>query len=583
MAAYRKLATARVPQTEPMNERQVKNNAGGFVFQVDDFARLDRFLIIGSSENTYYQTARKLTRENAECVQRCLDADAPRTIARIVEVSTSGRAPKNDAAIFALALAATHSNPSVVTMAYAAMPQVCRIATHLFQFLVNIKALGKGWGGNGLKRAIANWYDSKGPDKLAYQVIKYRAREKDENGITMDHARVLRLSHPTGDGTGKTNGIQYAKGTPVGKGHTKTSKGAARKALTERDAIYRWVLGKDVAEYRLPALIRAHIKAMDRETNQPGLIKLITKYQLPWEAIPTSATTDPEVWRAMIPDMGLTALIRNLGGMTQYGALKPLEQEVQVVVDRLNDAGELRKARIHPFNILQALAVYRNGRSVRGSRSWAPIQPICDALDSAFYKAFHNVVPTGKRTLIALDVSGSMESPLNGSPLTVREGAAAMALVTMATEPMTHVIGFTSGRRAGGGWGYTSYTGVSPLDISAKMRLDNVVSYMGGLAFGGTDCALPMLYARKNDLKVDAIIIYTDNETYAGDVHPHQALKDYRKHSGLDTKFVAVGMTATEYSIGDPNDAGSLNVVGFDSAAPAVISDFIRGATPKSE
>ena len=36
-----------VPQTEPLDSRQVLNNAGGFVYKIDDMARLRRFLILG--------------------------------------------------------------------------------------------------------------------------------------------------------------------------------------------------------------------------------------------------------------------------------------------------------------------------------------------------------------------------------------------------------------------------------------------------------------------------------------------------------------------------------------------------------
>ncbi len=37
-------------------------------------------------------------------------------------------------------------------------------------------------------------------------------------------------------------------------------------------------------------------------------------------------------------------------------------------------------------------------------------------------------------------------------------------------------------------------------------------------------------------------------------------------------------MTATECSIADPEDAGMLDVVGFDTAAPNVIHDFLGRA-----
>lgn len=41
--------------------------------------------------------------------------------------------------------------------------------------------------------------------------------------------------------------------------------------------------------------------------------------------------------------------------------------------------------------------------------------------------------------------------------------------------------------------------------------------------------------------------------------------------------MVVVGMTSNGFSIADPNDAGMLDVVGFDSAAPALIADFSAG------
>ena len=75
------------------------------MWAVDDWTRLDRFLILGSEGGSYYASERKLTRENAEAVLRCIAADGARVVARIVAVSDAGRAPKNDPALFALALA----------------------------------------------------------------------------------------------------------------------------------------------------------------------------------------------------------------------------------------------------------------------------------------------------------------------------------------------------------------------------------------------------------------------------------------------------------------------------------------------
>ena len=43
-----------------------------------------------------------------------------------------------------------------------------------------------------------------------------------------------------------------------------------------------------------------------------------------------------------------------------------------------------------------------------------------------------------------------------------------------------------------------------------------------------------------------------------------------------NAKAVVVGMTSNGFTLADPNDRGMLDVVGFDTSVPAVISDFIR-------
>ena len=48
-------------------------------------------------------------------------------------------------------------------------------------------------------------------------------------------------------------------------------------------------------------------------------------------------------------------------------------------------------------------------------------------------------------------------------------------------------------------------------DISASPRQ---------VPMGGTDCAQPMLYAKNKKLDVDVFIVYTDNETWAGEQYP---------------------------------------------------------------
>ncbi|MCO5206538.1 MAG: TROVE domain-containing protein [Anaerolineae bacterium] len=519
------------PQNRPIpNSGQVANDAGGFAWAVDDWVRLDRFLVLGSEGGTFYVKPQKLTVDNAEAIMRCIEADGLRVVERIVEISTSGRAPKNDPALFALALAAAVGDDVTRRAALDALPQVARIGTHLFHFLDFVEGF-RGWG-RGLRRGIGNWYNVMPTGRLAYQAVKYQQRDG------WSHRDALRLAHPVA-------------------------------ATPQHDAIFNWITqGWDgVGEQPHPdealQLIWAFERAK-RADNVADVIDLAVDYRLPWEAIPTQWLKQPDVWQALLPTMPMTAMMRNLARMTANGALKPLSEQVDLVVDRLADKNRLRKARVHPIAVLAALTTYANGRGVRGKLTWDPIAPIIDALDKAFYLTFDNVEPTGKRLVLALDVSGSMTwGQVAGVPgLTPRNASAAMALVTAATERKVAFTGFAGE--------------LVRLKISARMRLDQVVENISGIPFGRTDAALPMLWALENKVKADTFVIYTDSETWYGKVHPVQALRAYRRKMGIPAKLIVVGMTSNGFSIADPNDAGMLDVVGFDASAPALMADFIR-------
>jgi 60 kDa SS-A/Ro ribonucleoprotein len=135
-----------------------------------------------------------------------------------------------------------------------------------------------------------------------------------------------------------------------------------------------------------------------------------------------------------------------------------------------------------------------------------------------------------------------------------------MALVTAAREPNYQVMGFGST--------------FMPLKITARQRLDDVLKTVTSLPFSGTDCALPMIWAMANKVEADVFVVYTDCETWFGSVHPVQALRQYRQQTGIPAQLVVVGMVANNFTIADPEDAGMLDVVGFDTATPQLISDF---------
>ena len=118
----RHLAT---PQNEPIpGSTQIPNSAGGYAWAVDHWTRLDRFLVLGAEGGTFYVGERELTRESAAAVIAALAEDGARVVRRTVEISESGRAPKNDPALFVLALAAALGDDVTRAAALTALGRV---------------------------------------------------------------------------------------------------------------------------------------------------------------------------------------------------------------------------------------------------------------------------------------------------------------------------------------------------------------------------------------------------------------------------------------------------------------------------
>ncbi len=542
----RHLNADQTPQTERADARQAMNAAGGYSFVVSDWTRLERFLILGAEGGTYYATERTLTVENAKVVERCLLEDGVRTVEMIASISESGRAPKQAPAIFALALAAAHPDDAARAAALSALPRVCRTASQLFEFVAAVRTL-RGFG-RGLRRAIARWYTARDADEVAYQAIKYRQR----SGFT--HRDVLRLA-------GGAIGPHGASHEALFRWIVAGTEGFGERVVGSEGA-QRTYAAVDASA--LPARVVA-FEALQRETDPRRAAELIDAHRLTHEMVPTPLLASGEVWRALLRQMPLTAMLRNLGRLTSMNVLTQHTGETKRVVKALTDRERLRRARIHPLGVLVALETYRKGQGVRGKLTWKPVPQITAALERAFDLSFGTIPASGKRTLLALDVSGSMGwGAIAGmAGITPRVASAAMAMATMRAEDHWSICGFSHD--------------LVPLDLHPQMSLAEVMSTVSKVPMGGTDCAKPMQWALAQKAEVDAFVVYTDNETWHGQEHPHQALARYRQAMGIDAKLIVVGMTATNFSIAQPDDAGMLDLVGFDTSAPRVMSDFIRG------
>jgi 60 kDa SS-A/Ro ribonucleoprotein len=535
------------PQMVQARSDQVQNAAGGYVFPVSSLEQLRRWCILGSTGGTYYISEKKLTKDNA---QNILDLfkhteSGKAAVDEIVKISDEGRAPKNDPALFAMALASSCENEHVRSYALSQLPKVARIGTFLFTYITYVDQL-RGWG-RGLRSAITAWYNEKDAKQLAFQVCKYPQRRV-ENELPWSHRDLLRKIHLTPKSEEVNTILRYVV------------KGREGFTATQFDKLAK----SDELKY-----IWAHETAKASK-DEDEIVSLIKGHGLVRESIPNTMFTK-KVWKALLDGMPMTAMIRNIRNMTKAEVLAPLSTETKYVCETLRDEEKLHKARIHPLNVLAALIAYDptyGGYGYYGSNpsaSYSPILAIVSALEDAFYKSFKNVEPTNQNLLLAVDVSGSMTSPMpSGIPgMSCNMGAAAMAMVIARTEPNHHIVGFSHE--------------IVDLGITSKDSLKDAM-IKSQMDFGATDCALAAQYATEKRLDVDAFIVFSDMETFFGNEHPYQSLKKYRSVMNKpNAKGVAVGMVSTNSTISDSKDKNSLSVIGFDTSCPQIISDFIRG------
>lgn len=528
-------------QTEKADERQSKNNAGGYSFTVTDKDRFRRFLTIGTEGGTYYVGEARLTDATVKFVDKYINSAGVDAINEIVEVSDGGLAPKNDQAIFALAVAFRSNDLEVKEAAKAAVNKVCRTATHLFMFvgfLKNVTGMGRA-----KTKAVASWYENKSDDQVAYQAVKYRQR----GGFT--HRDILRLAHP--------------------------------KGLNEN--LVNFMLNKDYDVTEVPAIVKAFTVLQYAKTEKEALDAITDYDNVSWEMIPTEFHKSAKVWKALFESgMPQMALLRNVTRMARLGLFDDMVFAADYAA-ALSDAKRIEKSRIHPINYLNALVTYEEGKAQRDDcygyymhrqKDWKSNAKISAALNDGYKKAFKNVVPSGKRTFVALDVSGSMSQKASGIDLSCAQVSGALASFIAASEPYSEIRGFSYGGR---GHGYSRNSELIDLGISESDSFNTVMKKIDGHNFGATDCALPMKYAYENNLEVDLFVIVTDNETWAGNGHPHEALARYNKQMNRNAKLVVVAATATEFTIADPQSNLMLDVSGFDSSTPKVIADFSAG------
>jgi 60 kDa SS-A/Ro ribonucleoprotein len=353
------------------------------------WSRLRRFLTLGSEAGTYYVPERPLTVENAPSSLECLKTDGPRVVRTVVQISSAAWAPRNNPALFTLALAASPNFADAETMgaALGALPEVARTGADLCSFAAFVGNL-RGWG-RGLRSAVADWYLRKPAAELAYLMLTHQHR----NGWS--HRDLLRLSHP-------------------------------KAATAAHHALFQWAVDGQLGHLASREILSGDLRQVHafelakKSAREDEIVNLIEENRLTHEMIPSEWENSARVWEALLPSMPYAELLRQLGKLTAVGLLQPQSPATALVVARLIDRKRIANSRIHPIALVDAQLAYRQEPRA--------VSSVIDALDEAFHLAIENVEPIGKRISLAVEACSSPTMPDALAMIWRRDGNSTAAL-----------------------------------------------------------------------------------------------------------------------------------------------------------
>ncbi len=519
------------PQTQPIPGREtemVKGRSGAVTFDAGLWTLLDRCLILGTANGSYYANARELSQDFIDTVQRAAQENPDRTAEAILAAS-DGKAIRNDAPIFALALLGKADSLAAKRAAARIFPQVVRTGSHFHEWSSYQLQLGKS--GRLVRRLRRQWLLARELRDLTYQCLKYR----DRSGISFRDE--LRLAKPN-PGEDAERSLLFGYLTRGWDSLPAQSFVAEHPALAQI-WWYEW---------------------LKRHPDQPEIA--IEQGRLTQEMVRSIAQMTPRAWQLLFEQMPLGATLRQLSTLTREGVLRAdAPRHLDLLEARLTDRDRLRRARVHPIAMLAQAKAYAAGQGKRSE--WQPVPRVSDILERGVVEAFEALEPTGKVFLHAVDVSGSMSwgSPCQG--LTCAEVAAAMALATAKAERNYAIHGFS--------------TKFVDLKITARDSFSSALAKTQRQNFGATDASVAYDWAIAKKFRADVFCFWTDGESWAGRYHPAQALANYRRRVNPEAKAVYTSLAVNRLSLVDPQDPNSWDIAGFAPDTPKVVQAIAAG------
>lgn len=264
-----------------------------------------------------------------------------------------------------------------------------------------------------------------------------------------------------------------------------------------QSALFTWLLDRRhhddaVADPAvLPVLAAAAELATVPEDQRRALLRergtaALAEAGVSWERLAgwVPGGMDAAAWEAVIPSMGVMALVRNLRNLDQAGIS---EASIGAVIAKLTDADEVARARLFPH---QVWAAYANAPSDAWKRALGRTLELTTSS-----------IPALDGTLVVIDTSGSMQAAVARRSTVQRvEVAAVMAMATAhRSSPVDVVI-----------YGQTNAVITPPKGTSLLRGVDRIVRSVGSV--GHATNGHTAIHRWFNPTRHRRVVMFTDDQ-----------------------------------------------------------------------
>ena len=164
---------------------------------------------------------------------------------------------------------------------------------------------------------------------------------------------------------------------------------------------------------------RAAMAMKQEDFREQFSAEFVEANQLTWEQASSKyGKLDAKFWEAMIPSMGIFALVRNLRNFDDAEIGK---EAIAIVKAKLTDPETIRKSRMFPLRFFQALTATQTLH-------------YAEALEDAINVATSNVPRLPGKTLILVDISGSMDGAISDRSTSTRLAPASIFGAALAVQ-----------------------------------------------------------------------------------------------------------------------------------------------------